>query len=243
MGFRVTAAVAPPEGDLISGVVFIDRNRDGDFDPLSEAGIPRANVSISAVDSTPGGTVAWTYTDQEGRYGFADLGAGVYRVAANPTDTRVWEPTSPNPLIVTLVEGPDGNVQPFPHADFGFFQPGPPDPLVRVFGPLGVGPGSETGTRADTSFVHDDLLAHEWSLDVMPPLTIAPWPMAVSHAHVTINHVVVWTFDCSNDSLPCLPMGKFRIPARLIGQGLNSLEIVTEGDERTLLFYSILRSP
>jgi len=237
IGFRVEAG--PPNGGTVSGVVFNDLNGDG-MRGSAEPGIPGVLVTLKPSVRE---NLYRTRTDINGRYLFPDLTADVYQVAAHADPNTSMRPTTPNPLVVTLVELDDGTVSDFEHADFGFHFAVPPIPTL-VFGPVDVGPGSPNGTVLDTTFSVPLFFAPvNFYLLVYPPPIAGPLPLRIDRAEVVIDDATVWDFVCvPPDTLLCAPMAK--VPLNLYLDGNDNLErhirITTEGDERSFLTYSIV---
>lgn len=237
IGFRVDAG--PPTGGTISGVVFNDLNGDGVRNGL-EPGIPGIVVKLR-----PSAREIFyrARTDFNGHYVFFDLAADVYSAEALANPHVQMRPTTPNPLIVTLVELPDGTVSDFDGADFGFLVGSQP-PGAAIFGPVNVGPGSPIGTVLDTTFVVPLFFAPvEFFLVVTPPPILGPFPMKIDRAEVTIDGTTVWEFVCEPpDTLMCMPGAK--VPLDLYLTHSDDLErhirITTEGEERSFLMYSII---
>ncbi len=98
------------EGAAISGVVFLDHNRNGIQDD-GEAGIESVRVDIS--DTASGGQVfqATTMTGSDGSYVFAGLSAGAYSVVE--TDFHYFESTTANSVDVNVAPNATAT------ADFG----------------------------------------------------------------------------------------------------------------------------
>jgi hypothetical protein len=237
IGFRVDTG--PPSGGAISGVVFNDVNGDG-VRGSTEPGIPGIFVELRPSARE---ILYRARTDANGRYVFADLTADVYRAEAQADPSRGMRPTTPNPLIVTLVELPDGTVSDFDGADFGFLV-GPPLPGAPIFGPVNVGPGSSTGTVLDSTFVVPLFFAPvQFFLVVTPPPVFGPLPMRIDKAEVAIDGTTVWEFVCQPpDTALCMPAAK--VPLDLYVPRTDDLErhirITTEGNERSFLMYSIV---
>jgi hypothetical protein len=238
IGFRVDAG--PPSGGSISGIVFNDLNGDGVRGSL-EPGIPGITVELRPSARE----ILYTaQTDFNGHYVFPDLTADVYRAEAQANPHIQMQPTTPNPLLVTLVGLPDGTVSSFEDADFGFLVGTPPPPGGLVFGPVDVGPASPNGTVLDTTFVVPLFFAPvEFFLIVAPPPIFGPLPMRIDRAEVAIDGTTVWEFVCEQpDTAYCTPAAK--VPLDLYLTGTDDFErhirITTEGDERSFLRYSIV---
>jgi hypothetical protein len=130
IGFRIDLGMYPP-GGMIAGVVFRDDNKNGMRDrckdeTLCEPGIPGITVALRKPLSDGDVAILLVRTDKNGEYRFGGLRAGVYEVFVEVRHEE-WEITSTNPLLVTLVEGADGEVHDFYGANFGLFplQPSP----------------------------------------------------------------------------------------------------------------------
>lgn len=237
IGFRVDAG--PPSGGSISGIVFNDLNGDGVRGSL-EPGIPGIIVELHPSARE---ILYRARTDNNGYYVFPDLTADVYRAEAQADPNVQMRPTTPNPLVVSLVELPDGTVSDFEDADFGFLV-GSTWPGIPIFGPVHVGPGSMNGTVVDTTFIVPLFFAPvEFFLVVAPPPILGPFPMRIDKADVAIDGMTVWEFVCDPpDTVSCLPWAK--VPLDLYLQRADDLErhirITTEGDERSFLVYSII---
>jgi len=105
-----------PDRPRISGLFFSDENRNGFRDPGE---VPFGGGSVKVVG--PGIRDLLLPVDGDGRYSVAVREPGLYSLWAYPPPTFApVEPTTSNPLEVVLVPGPDGTVQSFLHADFGW---------------------------------------------------------------------------------------------------------------------------
>jgi hypothetical protein len=240
IGFRVDTG--PPRGGAISGIVFNDLNGDG-IRSSNEPGI--AGI---VVDLKPSAReiLYRRRADENGHFVFSELTADVYTASAWSEYDIDMRPTTPNPLVITLVELPDGTVSDFDKADFGFMlaPPPPPPPGVPVFGPVDVGPGSMIGTVLDTTFVVPAFCAPvEFFLVVSPPPILAPYPIWIDMASVEIDSMVVWEFVCDHtDTLSCLPSAKVPLDLSLPGSDdmERNIRIITEGNDWSFLMYSII---
>ncbi len=241
IGFRVSLGGAPLEG-VIAGVVFRDLNRNGVHDDNSEPGIPDFPVVLRAAsgDST---LIRNVRTDRLGRYGFRGLEAGVYEVAAMGLLGMRF--TTPNPILVTLIELPDGRVSRFTEADFGTTALVPP--IERVFGPVPVGPGSELGTHVDSSFVVHPPMPTDlprrylWYVRVEPPMLMGPQPIYINQASVSIDEQLVFKFECRSDSLCFPPFARVLLEPPGLGEGEHTISIDVLGNERSFLLISVER--
>lgn len=231
IGFRVDAGGGDATG-FISGVVFNDRNGDGRYDMNLEPGIP--GVVVEMVPSVRE-ILYRTLTDDHGRYRFGDLAADVYRVTAHGFGDM--QPTTPNPLIISLVERPDSGVTSFDKAHFGFLGALPPPPAT-IFGPIPVGPGSPSGTEFDSTFVIPDFFAAvDLFLNVIPPPFLGPFPLHIDEATVAINDVPVWEFVCEPPDSVCVPSARVLLNPELHGE--NAISIRVFGDPMSFLLFSI----
>jgi hypothetical protein len=134
-GHLIPSPPPPPEG-VIAGAVFNDLDRDGEWSPeeppipdvwvllyslAGEDTLPDTTITDSTLaafesqnvvplaiaDSLPPvGPIAETKTDLHGRFAFADLEPGLYRVEVH--NTRVWLPTTPPAWMLLLVATDDG---------------------------------------------------------------------------------------------------------------------------------------
>ncbi len=100
-GYQFTEKGAP-----ISGMVFVDVNRDGGIDGIDHPlPIP---VTIELVDPVTGAIIATTATDSTGRYAFSDLPPGEYIV--REVQPVGYGSSTPNTIAVTLTPtGAAGN--------------------------------------------------------------------------------------------------------------------------------------
>jgi hypothetical protein len=121
LGFRIDFGLAQDTG-IIAGVVFRDDNRNGVRDQcdMCEPGISGITITMQRGIDKGAENLFITRTDANGEYRFSNLKEGVYTVRAQ-VPSALWEITSPNPLLVTLIKGLDGKVQDFYGANFGFF--------------------------------------------------------------------------------------------------------------------------
>lgn len=119
-----------PDGGTIGGVVWVDRDRDGEMDG-DEPGLEGAVVILET--SAPGDSLMmmgpdyrWeTRTGPDGSYRFDGLSAGHYVVGKGFHPPA--EPTTPSPIHVILVNDGDG-VSDFLMANFGCIPRDPPPP-------------------------------------------------------------------------------------------------------------------
>jgi hypothetical protein len=248
IGFRLVINEEQPVGGTIAGVVFQDVNENGVYDGDIETGIAGVPVELVAAwgdsDQTTVGIV--TQTDPWGRYEFGTLSAGVYRI------TVLVDPwarlTTPNPLLVTLVELPDGTVSSFLDAHFGVGGLIPPRPQP-VFGPVPVGPGSSMGTRVDSTFVIPPPMppfppeGNVYYLRVEPPAIMGPYPMWIDEVKVFIDGQGVYKFDCPTDSLCFPPADRLALDPALTGEGEHAISIEVLGSELSYVLVSVEHEP
>lgn len=249
IGFRFVIGEAPADG-VIAGVVFYDTNENGLYDADIELGIPGVPVELAATwgDSARTTVAIVGTTDNSGRYEFENLPAGVYKVTAL---TRAWVRfTTANPLLVTLVELPDGTVSSFLEAHFGVtggILP-PPEPGV-VFGPAPVGPGSPLGTRVDSTFVVPPAMppfppvGNVYYLRVEPPMVAGPYPVWIEKVSVWIDGRGVYKFDCPPDSLCFPPVDWLPLDSVLTTEGQHTISIEALGKESSFVLVSIEHAP
>ncbi|MDH3215510.1 MAG: hypothetical protein OEN01_04355 [Candidatus Krumholzibacteria bacterium] len=232
IGFRIDVGSSPGSG-VISGIVFNDLNGNGEFDPNVEPGI--ADFPVEMVPSQRE-VVYRTRTDERGRYLFPELTADVYRVTA--IGGPGMEPTTPNPLIVTLVQRPDGTVSSFDGANFGFWVEPTPLP-IPLFGPVPVGPASPNGTELDSTFVVPDFFVPvDLYLTVVPPPILGPFPLDIDEASVAINGITVWDFECVPPDSVCMPAARVLLdPSATMRE--NTIRMRAVGDPRSLLLFAI----
>jgi hypothetical protein len=233
IGFRVDVGDSAADG-FISGVVFDDRNLDGTYDPDNEPGIPGIVVELRPSARE---ILYRTRTDHRGVYIFDGLSADVYTAHAKLGNQM--HPTTPNPLIVTLVELPDGTVASLEGVNFGFAVEHPPPPSARIFGPVPVGPGSPFGTELDSTFVVPDFFAAvDLFLRVVPPPLLGPFPVHIDEAAVRINDMVVWEFVCPTPDSLCAPADWLLLDPALLGRE-NTIHIQVLGNDQSFLMFSI----
>jgi hypothetical protein len=241
IGFRIDLRAHSP-GGMIAGVVFRDDNRDGIRNRchLCEPGIPGIVV---ALEKPLDDVILLVRTDANGEYRFGNLRAGVYKVFVE-VSPQSWEVTSANPLLVTLVSGPDGEVQDFLGADFGLFplQPRPPD---NLFGPVIVGPFSPYGTQLDSIFIDTPTLlpvVYTYYLDVMEPPFMFPSRGIVDTASAWINDELVFEYRRpeSPDSAYFWPQ-TIRLREGLVQFGENTIRLFTDGNEEAALMWRVYK--
>jgi hypothetical protein len=233
VGFRVQVGDSVADG-FVSGTVFNDRNRNGEYEPNVEPGIP--GIVVDLIPSARE-ILYRTRTNRVGAYHFEALTPDVYTVRAHPGPGM--QSTTPNPLIVTLVRLPDGTVTGLQGVNFGFSVEEPPPPVpMPLFGPVPVGPGSPYGTELDSTFTVPDFFAPvDLFLRVIPPPIMGPYRIHIDEAMVDINGTTVWEFVCPPDST-CAPAGRVLLDPALVGRE-NTIHIRALGDERSFLMFSI----
>jgi hypothetical protein len=232
IGFRVDVGDSVESG-AVSGVVFHDLNENGEYEPNVEPGIPGIVVDLMPSEHE---VLYRRETDRTGAYVFEGLDPDVYKAEAHPGPNM--RPTTPNPLIVTLVRRPDGTVSDLQGVNFGFTVMEPPPPSFLIFGPVDVGPGSPSGTELDTIFtVPDFFVPVDLFLRVVPPPIMGPWPIHIDEARVDINGAKVWEFVCPRDTI-CTPADRVLLDPNLTGRE-NTIHIRAVGDERSFLMFSI----
>jgi hypothetical protein len=232
---------------VIGGVVFSDLDEDGVRDD-GEMGI--ANVPVELVygrgDSAATTLAILGHTDPRGHYEFVDLPAGIYLVTAR-LQARF---TTPNPLLVTLVELSDGNVSSFLDAHFGvagdIIPPPPPPPVDWVFGPVPVGPGSGFGTEFDSTFVIPPPMPPypgdvRYFVRVEAPAIMGPYPMFIDEISVAIDGRLVYKFECPPDSLCPPPSDKVPLDSRLMEEGEHAISIEVLGSDMAFSLVGIER--
>jgi hypothetical protein len=250
MAFRIDVG-SPTESGVISGVVFNDLNKDGMYQQAVEPGIPGAAVELSpAANDSVNHAVVWT--DAQGHYAFRHLRAGVYTVHATlPPVQTAATPTTPNPLLVTLVKLPDGTVSNFDKAHFGFFAGPPPIPPELLFGPVMVGPMSQYGTKLDSSFTSGrpkDEYIYDYFLSVVAPPIASPIRMRIDSINVRINDHLVYDFHCpivNPDSMfVCEPdYGRMKLDEGIVQFGENKISIEVIGSDHALVTFIVDRVP
>jgi hypothetical protein len=243
IGFRLVLGEIASDG-VIAGVVFKDANENGVLDG-DEQGIPGVPVELAIVfgDSNQTTMTVLGQTDRRGKYEFAFLPAGVYRITVL-VDPRVRLTTS-NPLLVTLVELPDGRVSRFFDAHFGVAGIIPPPPSYAVFGPLEVGPASPFGMEVDSTFVIGPPMppfppeGDVYYIRVEPPMVMGPYAMYVDEVSVTIDGQGVYKFHCPADTLCPPPSDRLLIDPSLTAPGEHAIAIKVTGSDQTFVYVSV----
>lgn len=257
IGFRID--IGPLQGmGKIAGVVFQDNNRNGirdrckddgaNADPAQERcefGIPGITVSLmkGPYENNPDEVILITRTNENGEYMFAGLREGVYNVKVH-VDPNQWEITSSNPLLVTLVKGPDGDVLDFYGANFGLFPVGGMGEET-LFGPIIVGPMTPYGALLDSTFIDGVSLLpviQHYYLDVYYPPYMGPFPVIIDTAAAWINGVQVFGYS----STP--PDSVFQgetvpLPPGLVHTGVNDIRLYVGENEYAALHFRVFKTP
>ncbi|MCX5752970.1 MAG: hypothetical protein NTW97_04895 [Candidatus Krumholzibacteria bacterium] len=248
IGFRIDIGPAPGTG-TIAGVVFLDSNENGERDRSCrcEPGIPGITVALEKTLESGDKVMLLVRTDSNGEYRFAGLREGVHKVfAAAPEDT--WKITSPNPLLVTLIKGPDGKVQDFLEADFGLFPLNPPIPPESLFGPIIIGPFSRFGSELDSTFVNPPsplTVVFNYYIDIdVPVMAMVMPPGVVDSAEAWINGELVFEYvrTMPPDTAYFAPQ-TIKIREGLVQEGENTIRLLTAGNEHAALMWRVYKKP
>jgi len=258
IGFRIDLG-GPSGPAIISGVVFQDDNQNGERDRCGrcEPGLAGITVALEKSLNNSDKVTLIAKTDANGEYSFGGLKEGVYKVFVVASPDR-WKITSMNPLLITLVKGPDGQVQSFAGANFGLYPLVPPLPEV-LFGPVLVGPFGPNGIELDSTFVNPPsplTVVFHYYLDVSEPPFMWPIRAVVDSASAWINDVLVFTYHRSeppdtsyisdpSDTTGTWPFGeqKIALPDSLVKTGENTIRLFTDGDEHAALMWTVYRKP
>jgi hypothetical protein len=119
-----------PDGARIAGLFFRDSNENGRHDP-GEAPFPGGCVEVAG----PGIDGRRVPLREDGRYAVPIHEAGLYKLTGVPPPTAGVLPlrfTTPNPLEVVILEGPQGRLQSYLDADFGLVNSLDPGGLPRI---------------------------------------------------------------------------------------------------------------
>jgi hypothetical protein len=246
VGFRLVLGENASDG-VVAGIVFKDANENGVLDG-DERGIPGIPVELAIVfdDSNQTTMTILGQTNRLGKYEFAFLPAGVYRITVL-VDPWVRFTTS-NPLFVTLVELADGRVSRFLDAHFGVADVIPPPPPYAAFGPIEVGPASPFGIEVDSTFVIGPPMppfppeGDVYYIRVEPPAVMGPYAMFVDEISVIIDGQGVYKFDCPADSLCPPPADLVPIDPSLTVPGEHTIAIRATGSEQTFVYVSVERA-
>ncbi|UCF05575.1 MAG: hypothetical protein JSV33_00640 [bacterium] len=247
IGFRIDLG-PPPGTGMIAGVVFRDDNRNGVRDrytKLDEPGIPGITVALEKISSDSDKVILHVRTDRNGEYRFGGLREGVYEIFVEASP-QYWEITSPNPLLVTLIKGPDGEVQDFLGANFGLYPLYPPVP-DNLFGPILVGPASPYGTLVDSTFTNPPSVlpvVFHYYLEVTEPPWEGPYPVVIDSASAWINDVLVYEYSKATppDTIAFAPR-IIRLRDNLVHVGENKIRLFTDGPQRSALMWRVYRKP
>jgi hypothetical protein len=259
IGFRID--IGPPMGSgKITGVVFQDNNRNGirdrckdqgiSADPNQERceyGIPGITVSMmkGAYENSSDEVLFIARTNENGEYEFTGLREGVYTVKVH-ADPRQWEVTSPNPLLVTLLVGPDGKVVDFYGANFGLYPIGGGSEET-LFGPIIVGPSTPHGALLDTTFVDRvsplPVIQHYYLEALYPPYD-SPIPIIVDTAAVWINGVEVFSYKSSAPPDTVFFPGELvHLPPGLVQIGFNDIRLFVGNNEFAAIMFRVFKTP
>ncbi len=239
VGFRIDLELHPDAG-TITGVVYRDDNRNGKRDRC-EPGIPGITIGMQNLSDTLE-VIHITRTDVHGEYSYSNLGEGIYRILAQVPPG--WEATSSNPLLVTLLRGPDGKVQNFLGANFGLFPKFVPSDST-IFGPVMVGPASLYGTELDTTFtaypsmIVPKILEHH--LEVNVPDILGPFPIVIDTAAVWINDTQVFNHSGSTDSVFVFFPVDITLDPGILRYGENEIRMLVDGNEWAVLSFRVYR--
>jgi hypothetical protein len=246
IGFRID--LRPPDSEgAIGGVVYRDDNKNGRRDRCDrcEPGIPEISVGLEKPLDNGDRVILITRTNGKGEYRFYGLKEGVYKVFVSP-DLENWEVTSANPLLVTLVEEPDGSVQSFLGAHFGLFPMHPPVP-DNLFGPIMTGPLSPFGTVLDTVFTNPATytpVQYNYYLDVMEPPFAFPSCGIVDSASAWINDELVFEYHRIYDpDTAYFAPTTVELPDSLVPYGENRILLTTYGNRDAVLMWRVYREP
>jgi hypothetical protein len=158
-----------------------------------------------------------------------------------------WKVTSANPLLVTLIKGPDGKVQDFFGADFGLFPLKPP--AMDLFGPIMIGPFSRFGAELDSTFVNPPsplTVVFNYYVDIDVPVGPMTTPRLeiVDSAAVWINGEMVFEYmrTMPPDTAYFGPQ-TVKIRDGLVQDGENTIRLLTAGDGTAALMWRVYKKP
>ncbi len=246
IGFRIDFGPAEDTG-VIAGVVFRDDNKNGirERGDRCEPGIPGITITMHRGFEEKADVLYITETDANGVYKFTHLREGVYTVHAHaPAD--LWEFTTSNPLLVTLLVGPDGRVQEFYDADFGLFPK--TEPVGRtLFGPIHVGPMTPHGSLVDSTFV-DPLsvlpVVFTYYLEAVLPPIMGPFPVIIDSAAAWINDIQIFEFSSSTPPDSVFMPQLIEIPPGVIHRGReNKIRLYADKNQYAIVEYRVFREP
>jgi hypothetical protein len=251
IGFRLALGPAADTG-TIAGVVYMKPTTREESCYRCWPGIPGITVALEKKLYGGDYVTLLALTDSNGEYSFTGLDEGSYKVYAVAPENK-WRITSPNPLLVTLIKGPDGKVQDFLEADFGLFPLNPPPyPIESLFGPIIIGPRSPFGTELDSTFVNPPSLltvVFEYYLVVdVPAREMCFGFNVVDSAEAWINDEMVFMYRRPNPEDTIWAPYRFerqyvQIPDSLVITGENTIRLITEGDECAALEWRVFRKP
>ena len=121
VGFNAGIGVGGPVGTYLGGIVWLDANRNGQYDP-DERGLPR--IPIVADDGSPREILHQVWTGPDGAFGFRGLEPGTWEIRVLTIPDGL-ESTTPANMHVLLAQ-PMGGVGGFDQANFGFAEFGKP---------------------------------------------------------------------------------------------------------------------
>ncbi|MEE9269776.1 MAG: SdrD B-like domain-containing protein [Candidatus Krumholzibacteria bacterium] len=228
MGFHIDLFGSSSMG-RISGVVFLDVNKDGKRD-WGEPGIRAVSVHLE------NGPEILLLTDERGEYQFRGLLAGVYPVVI--TISPNWPPTTPNPLLVVLATGQDGSVRDFEGADFGLAPP-PSEDAEVVFGPVVVGPDSPNGEVFEATIVipGDATSERRWAYFLVSLVRqVNTRLVPAERVVVEINDTKWIDWETGGSYLSIV-----KLPPTVLPPGENTLRIIVEGNSRSRLGFLVTR--
>jgi hypothetical protein len=138
-----------PDRPVISGMLFSDDNRNGVRDAGEGPYFP-GGVTVQF----PDGSMVHTGPDERGFYRVRVTEPGLHRVMFSSMLECVacYCLTTPNPLEILLVPGPDGEPRSFEQADFGIYSGSCGDPLPP--GPSEVVLTDSSPDQIDQDFYH-----------------------------------------------------------------------------------------
>jgi hypothetical protein len=174
---------------------------------------------------------------------FAGLREGVYTVSVHP-DPNVWEITSSNPLLVTLVVGPDGDVVDFYGANFGLYPRGQTGEET-LFGPIITGPFTPYGALLDTTFIDPPSMLpviQYYYLDAYYPPWDMPFPVIIDTVSAWINGVQVFGFNSSTPPDSVFQGQRILLPPGLVHVGENDLQLYVGDNDYAAVFFRIFKS-
>lgn len=170
---------------VLGGRAFIDLNGDGVAQP-EEPPFRLGGVQVSG----PGDVISWATPDSNGHWEVPVAAPGLYEALFQTLDMgpRAHVMTTPNPLSVVITTGPDGELQSWLGADFGFDRgelPPPPDGAIQF-----------------TDLRPDELRRAPWSLLGVRPEGSVLW-LHVGFSGCQPDHVFsLWMSGGFQESMP-----------------------------------------